>query len=305
MKFVNKFRIYLFFPFILLTRLEGFLNRQLLNDKIFLFLFFLMTKGRILNLKNPRRFSEKIQWLKLNNRQHIQSLLADKIEVKQLVAKIIGNKYLNPNIKIFNHPNEITSEDLLPNTVLKCNHDSGSTIIINDSLDSNSFKNVIKSITKSYRKNPYYISREFSYRDICKRILLEKLIPEKPFDYKVHVFNGTCRLIQVDIDRFSKHTRNFYDIDWQFIPLKIQYPNSTSIIARPVELNKMINLSEKLSFGFVYLRVDWYIYQDKLKFGEITFYPGSGQENIYPDIYEDIMGDYIDLKVIQDQIDRD
>jgi hypothetical protein len=86
--------------------------------------------------------------------------------------------------------------------------------------------------------------------------------------------------------------------------LEIQYPNSHIIVDKPVELLRMINLSEKLSFDFVYLRVDWYIYKNKLTFGEITFYPGSGQENIYPDKYEDILGDYIDLTLLQNRMGR-
>jgi hypothetical protein len=258
-----------------------------------------MTKKKLIKLRNPITFSEKIQFLKLHERSLDAKLLADKILVKEYIADLIGAKYVIPNIKVFEKPSEIEFYDLLPNTVLKCNHDSGSAILIKDKISVTKYNSIIRKIKKSFNKNPFYFGREFSYHNINKRILLEPLIPDEPYDYKVHIFGGKAKIIQVDIDRFKDHKRNNYDLEWNLLELKIEYSQSKIDIPRPYCLDEMIRLSELISKDKIYLRVDWYIIDNNLKFGEITFYPGSGQETISPYMYEIILGNLVDISSLK------
>lgn len=257
---------------------------------------------RKLNLKNPRTFNEKIQWLKLYDHNPIYPKLVDKYEVRQYVKDMIGEKYLVPLIGIYNTVEEIPFQELPKEYVLKCTHDSGTAIIKNE-LCQLTVEDIKQLLKKGLKRKYYYEHREWPYKFIKPRIICEKyLVDESGYelkDYKIHCFNGEPKLIQVDFGRFSIHRRNLYDMQWNFIDASIMYPNDPSTeIKRPHKLQEMLEIASVLSYSFPYVRVDLYVVNDRIYFGELTFHHGAGYEKITPESYNLLMGSWLKLPLI-------
>ena len=273
-----------------------------LPDKIYLKLLFKERTNNKLNLKKPLSFNEKLQWLKLNNRKDIYTKMVDKYEVKKYVSKIIGEEYIIPTLGIYDSFDEINFNKLPNQFVIKCTHDSGSTIICKDKSEFN-IEKAKKKINKALKQNYYYGSREWPYKNVKPRIIIEQYMVDESGielkDYKIFNFNGISRLIQVDFGRFKEHKRNFYDINWNYIKeLSIQYPtDQNTIIKKPENLEKMIELAQKLSQDIPHLRTDFYSINGKIYFGELTFYHGSGFEKFEPEDWNYKLGKWIDLKI--------
>ena len=255
----------------------------LLPDKLYLKYKYKKTFGKKLNLKNPKTFNEKLQWLKLNNRKDIYTMMVDKYEVKEYVSKIIGEEYIIPTLGIYNKFDEIDFTKLPNQFVMKCTHDSGSVIVCKDKkkLDK---EEVRKKIDKSLKNNYYYQGREWPYKNVKPRIIIEPYLEDKETkeltDYKIYSFNGTCDYVMTCCDRFKGDTKFiFFDSNWN---LKndltkdgIKYGNNLKI-DKPKNLEKMFEFASILSTGIPFIRVDFYECNGKLYFGELTFYPSSG-----------------------------
>lgn len=270
-----------------------------ISDKKYLSLLYKQKCGRKLNLENPQTFNEKLQWLKLNDRKDVYTTMVDKYEVKKYVANIIGEEYIIPTLGIYNTFDEIDFEKLPQKFVIKCTHDSGSTVICNNKNEFDK-KEVKKKINGALKQNYYYGSREWPYKNVKPRIIIEKYITEDSEndlkDYKIFNFNGKSKLIQVDYDRFKKHKRNLYTTNWDLINLQIEYPNDLEhIIEKPKKLDLMIQLAEKLAQKVPYIRTDFYYTGDKIYFGELTLFHGSGFEHFYPESYNNILGNWINI----------
>ncbi|MBO4946162.1 MAG: glycosyl transferase, partial [Lachnospiraceae bacterium] len=244
-------------------------------------------------------FNEKIQWLKLYDHNPIYPQLIDKYIVKKFVAEKIGEEYVIPNLGVWSSFDEIDFDKLPDQFVLKCTHDSGGVVIVKDkgSLDISEAK---KKLEKSLQRNYYYSGREWGYKNIKPRIIGEMYLEDKeymvPNDYKIFNFDGKARLIQVDFDRFVNHRRNLYDTDWNYIDASIQYPKDpNTVIKKPEQLNVMLELSEKLSAGFPHVRTDFYVVNDRIYFGEMTFWHGSGFEKFEPEQLGITMGEWLKL----------
>ena len=270
----------------------------ILPDKLYL----KQILGKKLNLKEPKTFNEKIQWLKLNDRKNQYTTMVDKYEVKEYVANIIGEEYIIPTLGIYSSFDEINFNELPNSFVLKCTHDSGSTIICKDKSEFN-IEKAKEKINKALKQNYYYGAREWPYKNVKPRIIIEKYMVDESGielkDYKIFNFDGISRLIQVDFGRFKDHKRNFYDINWNYIKeLSIQYPTDPNrIIKKPENLEKMIELAQKLSQGIPHLRTDFYSINEKIYFGELTFYHGAGFEKINPENWNYELGKMINLKI--------
>uniref|UniRef100_UPI00404AAD92 ATP-grasp fold amidoligase family protein n=1 Tax=Flavobacterium sp. TaxID=239 RepID=UPI00404AAD92 len=189
--------------------------------------------------------------------------------------------------------------DLLPKSfIIKTNHASGQNIIIKNKYDFDK-KNVNITLNKWLKLNYSAFGREYQYEKIRPLILVEPLINDQddaPLnDYKFYCFNGNPMYVQVDFDRFTKHTRNFYDMNWNLQDFSILYPNNKKLIEKPINFDKMIEIAQKLSLGFPFIRVDLYSYGNKVYFGELTFHPEGGFGPIYPDKYDFILGDSLRL----------
>lgn len=274
-----------------------------LTDKTFIKLLYKKVFEKKLNLDNPRTFNEKLQWLKIHDKNPEYVKMVDKFEVKKYVANIIGEEYIIPTLGIYDKFEEIDFEKLPNQFVIKCTHDSGSTIICKDKskLDK---KEIKEKITKCLKRNFYYASREWPYKNIKPRIIIERYMVDESNtelkDYKIFCFNGETKYIQVDFGRFNNHRRNIYDTNWNLTNLQTIYPIDKSVkIDKPKRLNDMLKLAEKLSKGKTFVRVDLYSIIDKVYFGELTFYPGGGLEKYTPEINDNILGDMLKLPIIR------
>lgn len=272
-----------------------------MSDEEYLKRKFKMKVGYELNLSNPRSFNEKIQWLKIHDRNPQYAKLVDKYEAKKIVSKKWGEKYIIPTIGVWNNFNEIDFQKLPNEFVLKCTHDSGGVVICYDKekLDFNSAK--IK-IEKCLKHNYYFSGREYPYKDIKPRIIAEKLMVSDNEnrdlnDYKLMCFNGKVRCSFVCSNRFGDGSLyvNFYDEDWKPMPFIRKYPKNPKEILKPHCYDDMVRLAEEISKEIPFLRVDFYECQGAIYFGEFTFYPGSGMEWFDPVEWDYKLGNMIIL----------
>jgi hypothetical protein len=248
-------------------------------DKMFLKMMYKLSTGRKLNIEEPRTFNEKLNWLKLNDRKPEYVQQVDKFGVRKYIADTVGEEYLIPLMGVYDSFEEIDFNVLPDQFVLKCTHDSKSLLICEDKANFD-YESAKKKLTRSLKRNLFWHGREWSYKDVKPRIICEEFISENgkaPDDYKVMCFNGKAKLIQVHLDRFSgNHVVDFYDIKWENTGITLYLPNSKTAIPKPSIFEQMISLSEILAKDKYYVRIDWYIVGNKLYFGEITFFDGSG-----------------------------
>lgn len=272
---------------------------HLIPDAPYLKLRYWLKFHKKLELKHPRSFNEKSQWLKLHDRRPEYTMMADKYEVKKYVADKIGEEHIIPTLGVWNSFDEIDF-DALPNQfVLKCTHDSGGIVICTDkaTFDKDGAR---KKIQAHLKNNYFWHTREWPYKNIKPRIIAEQYMVDESGvelkDYKIFCFDGSTKLIQVDFDRFTGHKRNVYTPDWELVDLKMEYPKGDDkIIPRPKELDKMLHFASILSKGIPQVRVDFYYINDNIYFGEITFFHGSGYKRFTPAEWDEIMGSWITL----------
>ncbi len=273
-----------------------------LSDEEFLKKVFPKYMGYPLDLENPKTFSEKLQWLKVNYREPIQTVMVDKHEAKHFIAHRVGDQYIIPTLAVWDSVEDIDF-DALPNQfVLKCTHDSGGIVICKDksSLDREAAKAKLRaSLKRDYSK----IAREWAYQNVPRRIIAEKYISELGnddlLDYKMYSFHGEPKLTVVCSDRFSKTgTRmNFYDINWE--PMGIHfghYPPLSTEFPKPATYEEMKRLTAELSKDCPFLRVDFYEIKGRLYIGELTFFPGAGLEQFCPMTKDYELGEWLHLE---------
>lgn len=281
-----------------------------LPDKVYIQLYYRLRTGRKLNMKNPTTFNEKIQWMKFNYRFPLQSVVSDKLLVRNYVKEKIGKEYLIPLLGKWKKFDEIDFDTLPDQFVLKCNHDSGGLVVCRDksALDYRKAKNKIE---KSLKSNFYTIGREYQYRNIKPMILCEKFISENgkvPMDYKIYCFNGKPDVILVCRNRFSNDSHKaeylFYDQNWKFLPwIKGDEKKKDPKLPRPKNLDEMLEVAKKLSEDFIYARIDLYNVNGKIYFGEITLSPNSGFYSGLTEETDRILGEKIHIPY-WDMIDR-
>lgn len=266
-------------------------------DKLYLQLMYRRFTGKPLRLKNPRTFNEKLQWMKLYDRNEAYTTMVDKVLVKDYVARKIGEKYIVPTIKVWDKVENVDFDSLPNQFVMKCSHDSGGLVICKDKekLDR---QGSIEKLSKCLKYNYFPLWREWPYKNVKPRIIVEELLSDgndSINDYKVMCFNGEPRLIQLHIGRFSEHTQDFYDTEWNRLPIVQGTPMAKDVAEKPPVLKEMLELSAAISAGIPQVRVDWYWTGKTLYFGEITFFDASGFEDFEPDEYNEILGSWITL----------
>ena len=285
----------------ILIRMSDSGHFKYLTDKAFLKFKYRLYTGKKLNLDNPQSFNEKLQWLKLYNREDIYTTMVDKYEVKKYVADIIGEEYIIPTLGVYDNFDDIDFEKLPNEFVIKCTHDSGGLVIVKDKskLDK---KNAKKKINKSLKKNFYYIGREWPYKNIVPRIIIEKyMVDESGYelkDYKFFCFNGKVKMMFIATDRNASTDTcfDFYNEKFEHLPFTNGHPNSTKKIKKPHNFDEMIILAEKLSKGIPHVRVDFYNINGKIYFGELTFFHWSGFVPFDPEEWDNKLGEMIDIK---------
>lgn len=273
---------------------------SIIPDKAYLRLKYLASTGKILHLKDPQTFNEKLQWLKLNDRKPIYTTMVDKYEAKKYVADIIGEEYIIPTLGVWDKFEDIDFDKLPDQFVLKCTHDSGGLVICKDKskLDLQSAR---KKINKSLKNNYYLYCREWPYKNVKPRIIAEPyLVDESGYelkDYKIFCLNGKAEYVEVDFNRAVEHKLNPYDLEWKPLNFCDKSKNDYSAnIPKPTRLNDMIVTAEKLSKDMKFLRVDMYSIYDKFYVGELTLFPGSGFIDFKPKEIDLKLGEKLNLK---------
>lgn len=283
---------------------------HILPDDVYLKLRYRALLGRKLDLSNPKTFNEKLQWLKLYDRKPEYTMMVDKYRVREYIAKTIGEEYLIPLLGVWEDPDEIDFDVLPDQFVLKCNHDSGSVILCKDKSTFDIEAARVK-LKKHMKKNLFWWGREWPYKEVPRRIIAEKYMVDESGtelkDYKIFCFNGKAKIIEVDFDRFVAHKRNLYSTRWESLNFEIQYPRDISyVIPRPETLNEILLLAEKLSHEIPHLRVDFYLIENKIYFGELTFYHEAGFGKFNPEEWDYKLGGWIELpdKIMKKHFDR-
>ena len=281
---------------------DFFASRNMLDwmsDEAFLKRKFKLRMGYELDLDNPKTFNEKLQWLKLHDRDPLYTKLVDKYEVRKYIAEKIGEEYLIPLVGgPWNSPDEIDFDALPDQFVLKCTHDSGGVIICKDKskLDILAAK---EKLAKRLKRNYYWTNREWPYKDVPPRIIAEKYMEDETGelrDFKVFCFNGTPELVQVDYARFADHQRNIYSTDWKLTEFSSLYRSNADVdIPRPQNLEEMLAIAAKLSKNMTEIRIDMYSISGRTYIGEITFFHEYGFGKISPEEWDGILGARIEL----------
>lgn len=254
---------------------------------------------RKLNLKNPKTFNEKLNWIKLYYRKPIMTTMVDKYEVKKYVSDIIGEEYVIPSIAIYNKWKDIDFDSLKAPFVLKTTHSSGVIKIVKDK-DNFDIKETKKKFNKSLRQNYFYSCREWPYKNVKPRIIVEQFVKDDKEDnlpvYKFFCFNGEPYLVQtIKNDKTTYETIDYFDMSWKRLELKQNFENSEVPLDKPVNFEEMKEIAKKLSKGFPFVRVDLYSVNNKVYFSEFTFFSDAGYQRFYPDEWDLILGEKIVL----------
>ncbi len=257
------------------------------------------TNGIAPNLKNPQKFSEKLQWYKLYNKDPLMEKCADKYDVREYITACGYEHLLNECYGVYNAVDEINIDELPQSFVLKAAHSSGMNLIVHDK-DKIDWKTENKLMRLWLKLDNYWSGREWVYKNMKKRIVAEKYLEDESgglLDYKFYCFNGQPRFVQLEVGRYtSNNTRNFYDMDWNLMPFGKEIPHNPDIIVeKPYAFEEMKQIAADLSKPFSYVRVDLYQVQGKVFFGELTFFPAGGAPDFVPSEYDKIVGDMWDI----------
>lgn len=284
----------------------GFYNT--LSDEDFLKKKFKAALGKELNLDTPQTFNEKLQWLKLNDRNPEYIKMVDKVEAKKYVARIIGEEHIIPTLGVWSDPDDIDFKSLPNQFVLKCNHNSGIGMCICTDKSKLNLKKVRNELKKALKQDFYMHGREWPYKNVKRKVLAEKYMMDKSMttnnglnDYKFLCFNGKVLCSFVCTERFSSEGLKvtFFDREWNEMPFERIYPKSSILIPKPLNYNYMLELAEKISKNIPFLRVDFYEINGEVYFGELTFSPGGGFEGITPEEWDFTLGSWIDLSQVK------
>ncbi|CAN5472017.1 ATP-grasp fold amidoligase family protein [soil metagenome] len=267
--------------------------RHFLSDKQYAKFRYWLELDRVPDIENPKRFTEKIQHIKLYQRTKLRKLAADRIRVRTYVTDKIGKVHLIPLIGNYQELTEQVWESLPSKFVLKANHGCKMNKIVTDKSEE-SFSE-IKSLTEKWQQTDYYkFGREWVYKDLPRTIVAEELLENAdggiPDDYKFFCFDGKVEMVQVDFDRFEDHKLNLYDRKFRLIPVNLIYENLQETLPKPPQWNKAIELAEMLSSKFDFIRVDLFLVDQTIFFGELTNYPSNGFKPFKPDNFDEKLG---------------
>ena len=304
MKYSSKFKnlltldviYFLTFYFLRLTKLE-----RLVPDAPFLRLKYRCYMRRKLHLKTPVTYNEKLQWLKLFDRNPLYTKLVDKHAVKEYVAQKIGEKYIIPTLKVWNSPDDINFDILPDQFVLKCNHDSGGVVICKDKQMFDE-RAAIKKLRSHFNSDDaYYAGREWPYKNVQKCIIAEKYLEDKETkelrDYKFFCFDGVVKAMFIASARQTRKEPyfDFFDTNFNNLGIKQGHPNAPFSIPKPKTFDEMKKIAEVLSTGLRQVRVDLYEVNGDVFFGELTLFHHTGMVPFVPEKWDKVFGDWIKL----------
>lgn len=244
------------------------------------------------DFKNPKTFNEKCQWQKIQNDQRLPRAV-NKITAKLMAAERIGPDHITPTLYSGDFLPTIDQRTWPTPYVIKANHGSGSNIFIRTEADKDWPR--IESKLREWLSYSYgKVSGEMFYSGFKPQVLVEPFIGEngeQPIDYKVFVFNGVPKYIQLDTDRATNHKRTIYDTDWNKQPFMFKYPVDERGCEKPALLRDLLDCAAKLAEGFGFMRADFYVIGNRVIFGEMTFMPEAGLAKFTPNDVDRMMGD--------------
>ena len=298
---IRKIKRFISEPCLLPFRLDEWRIITLPDDK-YLKYRFKVQLGRELDLENPKTYDEKLQWLKIYDRNPKYIQMVDKYEVKKYISDTIGKEYVIPTIGIYDSYDDINFDELPNQFVMKCTHDSGSVVLCKDKKKFDIEENR-KKINKALSVNYYYSGREWPYKDVKPRILIEKYMEDKKDkelrDYKFYCFDGYVKALLLATNRLNKNAElnfDYFDSDFNHLNLTNHFhPNNKKVPHKPKKFDEMVKLASKLSKGIPHVRVDFYEANGHIYFGELTLFDQSGFLQIHPDDWEMEWGDLIKL----------
>lgn len=278
---------------------RGRAERETMSDIDCINKLYKQYSGKFPNLENPTLFSEKMQWMKLHYRNELMPLVGDKYTVRQYLQEQGYGYLLNELIAVYDDVKQFNPDVLPQQFVLKASHASGWNLIVKDKSKIN---------WHIWRKHfQYWLAhdiewngREWHYAEMQPRIVCEKYLEDESgalMDYKFYCFDGDPRFLQVNVGRgTAQSTQNYYDLNWQLLPFGKSQPHNPNLhVDRPAHFDEMIRLARELTKPFPYVRFDLYESQDKIYFGEFTFFPCSGMPDFIPSEYDAIVGQMLKL----------
>lgn len=272
-----------------------------LTDKFFIKMKYYYVFHKKLNLQNPQSFNEKLQWIKLYDRNIIYSTLVDKYEVKKYLKDKIDNSMIIPTLGIYDCWKQIDFSKLPNSFVIKCTHNSGGVVIVNDK-EKLDYKNAKRIIEKSLKSNFYYYAREWPYKNVKPRIIIEKLLNnngKEINDYKFQMFNGELGYSFVCTNREKNDVKyTFFDKNKNFIEVTQCSKKYDKYNAKlPEKYDIMLNIAKKLSKNIPEIRIDFYEINNKVYFGEFTFFDSGGFGIFEPDEWDFKFGSMLNLNI--------
>lgn len=272
---------------------------HLLPDRLYIMLKYYKRTGKRLNLRSPAEYTEKLQWLKLYDRRPIYTTMVDKYAAKEYIAQRLGDEVIIPLIGVWDDVNDIDFDVLPDQFVMKCTHDSGGLEICKDK-SSFDFEAAKKRIDKCLKKNFYWVSREWPYKNVKPRVIIEKYMQDSETgelrDYKFFTFNGIPKVMYIATGRGTGETySDFYDMDFNHLDMAIDHRNAPVEPQKPHNFEAMKQAAQKLAEGIPQVRVDFYEVNGTMYFGEMTFFHCGGFHRLHPENLNSEWGEWLDL----------
>ena len=273
---------------------------SILPDKAYLSLIYAIRMKKIMHWHSPKSFSEKLQWIKVYDHNPLYIQLVDKYEMKKFVDQVIGPGHTVPTLGIWDSVDDIDFSKFPERFVIKGTHDSGSVIVCKDikTFDEN---NARSKLQDSLNTNLYYLSREWPYKHVPHRIIAEEYIESKDksplTEYKLFCFDGEVKIVLVckGLAHTTKRTNDFCDVNLKRYPFTSLLPNSEGELIKPDNYDELLQYARKLSKGFPEVRVDAYVFDGRIYFGELTFFHNSGLRRYEPDEWDYKIGEWVKL----------
>ena len=269
-----------YYRFVLLKRLGWYNN---IPDEKYLKKMFALKMGMVLDLENPQTFNEKLQWLKVYDRNPLYTSMVDKYEAKKYVSNIIGDEYIIPTLGVWDKFEDINFDSLPNQFVLKCTHDSGGLVICRDKKTFD-FTKAESKIKKTLKRNYYFVAKEWPYKNVKPRIIAEKYMEDEYnknglVDYKFYCFGGEPKFLYVSqgLENHATASISFLTTDWEFAPYeRTDYKPLDKLPQKPANFEKMKDICRVLAKAIPFLRVDLYEINGQIYFSELTFTPAAG-----------------------------
>lgn len=278
-----------------LHEIEGYILPKVVSDEKAVRRYCKKYFGNEADIDHPVKFYEKLNWYKLHGRNPLMQKCANKVTMQEYVIEKGYSEHLNEYYGVYTCAEDVSPDSLPDRFVLKASHGTHMQIIVKDKSAVN-WKHARKLMKSWLNQDIYWRGREWVYKDMPRHIVAEKYLEDESGelrDYKVFCFNGLPKFVQVDIGRFINHIRNYYDIDWNLMPMTDYVGNDATLeIARPCSFERMLEIATSLAEPFQFVRVDFYEVSGKPYVGEMTFFHEGGSIVLIPDEWNTVIGDY-------------